>query len=482
MSIFNSNMVIRRMPWHANMTEKNHLGAAMIIKPEIFEGKMTQLFTSYIYSGNPLTTILGGKSTKSIKSDEWEWSLRSATTRPLVVVENVESANTTPGKFKASFRVVLDENWYLPGDVLAPGGNKQNLVRIVDAPTPYGNGYLYTVRLMNDNDSAFLDPTYLTAGTSWAKLFSQYGEASEQSGSTQYSLPITLKSKLSRYRKQYKVTGDVDEEVLAVNIPDSTGKSHSLWIKYAEVEYWKQWYRELELGKWYSRSTSTVLDANGRPIYSGPGVDEILTDSGVTEYYTDLTSTLIEEYLMDVFYGRVKPGGQRSIKAFTGEYGLLLFHRAMQDWISNHGNITILDSYFTKKTNSEYNTNALQVGYQFVKYLMPNGAILELVHNPVQDDRSINSEIDPVTGYPIESMKFYFMDFSGETGDSNIKIIKKDRSMKLGYVAGLTNPYGPNNNQLMSHSGDYYEMHVQTKEGIHIEDPTRCGILSLSRN
>ena len=482
MSIFNSNMVIRRMPWHANMTEKNHLGAAMIIKPEIFEGKMTQLFTSYIYSGNPLTTQLGISNTKTINSDEWEWGLKGANSRPLVTVENLEASNTTPGKFGAAIKVVLDESWYLPGDVLAPNGHKETLVRIVDNPTPYGTGYLYLVRLMDDADTSFLNPDYLAPGVEWPKLFSQYGEASEQSGSTQYALPITLKSRLSRYRKQYKVTGDVDEEVLAVQIPDSNGKMHSLWIKYAEVEYWKQWYRELELGLWYSRTTDTIPDANGRPIYSGPGVNQILFDSGITEYYTDFTATLIEEFLMDVFYGRVKPGGQREIKAFTGEYGLLLFHRAMEDWISNHGNVTLLDSYFVNKTKSDYNKNALQVGYQYLKYLMPNGAILELVHNPIQDDRTINSEIDPITGYPIESMKFYFMDFSGEAGNSNVQIVKKNRSTKLGYVAGLTNPYGPSDNKLMSHSGDYYEMHVQTKQGIHIEDPTRCGVLALRRN
>jgi hypothetical protein len=32
-------------------------------------------------------------------------------------------------------------------------------------------------------------------------------------------------------------------------------------------------------------------------------------------------------------------------------------------------------------------TNALEAGYQFVKYNMANGASLELIHNPLYDDR-----------------------------------------------------------------------------------------------
>jgi hypothetical protein len=50
---------------------------------------------------------------------------------------------------------------------------------------------------------------------------------------------------------------------------------HDSWIKYAEVEYWEQWYREVRKRLLvFSRSTDTVLGANGRPIYSGPGVQE----------------------------------------------------------------------------------------------------------------------------------------------------------------------------------------------------------------
>lgn len=262
---------------------------------------------------------------------------------------------------------------------------------------------------------------------------------------------------------------------------DSNGKWHDSWVKYAEVEYWQQWYRELERGFWYSRSTDTVLGANGRPVMTGPGLQEQLEDSHIYRY-SFLTAKLIEEYLMDIFYSRIKPGAQRKIKAFTGEYGMLMFHRAIQDWAEKTGFITIVQDLAIGKTSSPYMDNALWGGYQFTKYRMANGAELELVHNPLYDDREINFEIDPLSGFPVESQRITFLDFTGQGDKSNIRIINKKNGYKLGYVAGLSNPYGPNNGKLMSHSGNYYEMHVEKQVGLHTEDITRCGELILSRN
>ena len=82
----------------------------------------------------------------------------------------------------------------------------------------------------------------------------------------------------------------------------------------------------------------------------------------------------------------------------------------------------------------------------------------------------------------MDSQRITFLDFGGEGTDSNIQLVNKANSFKLGYVAGLQNPYGPVNNQLMSHSGDYYEMHVQKECGVHIQDVSRCGELIYKVN
>lgn len=485
MATLGSKLVTKEMEWNANMTEQSHLGAALIAKPHRFQGEMDKLFSAQnYYSDNPLSSMLMGnkKTEETIAATSWEWDLKGANTRPLVVLENVEPvSNTTLGKFRRSFRIKLDENWYVAGDVISPGtSNKKFQCRIMDEPTRHGDGWIYSVRLMNDDGQAFVPQKYLRPGVQWAKLYSLYEEAAEQSGSTQFSLPISLQNKMSKFRKKYKITDYASTEVLAVAIPDSKGKYHNSWIRYAEVEYWQQWYREVERGYWYTRSTDLVEGANGRPVRSGPGIQEQLEDSHI-HYYSHLTAKLIEEYLMDIFYSRVKPGKGRQIKAFTGEYGMIQFHRAIEDWVNKSGFIKNVEVY-TNKVSSDYHTNAQEAGFQYVKYNMANGSSLELIHNPLYDDREINFEIDPVTGFPVESQRMTFLDFSGEGNKSNMKIMNKKDGFAFTYVEGLYGPYGPKNGGSSAHSGSYYEMHVEKSCGMHIHDITRCGELILQRN
>lgn len=486
MATLGSKLVTKEMTWNANMTEQSHLGAALLAKPHKFVGVMDKLFTAEnYYSDNPLSSIaMGNKMTEeTIGQTSWEWELKGANTRPLVILENVlPESETKPGANKTNFKIKLDENWFLPGDVIGPGtSNKKYQYRIVSDCVRHGDGWVYLVRMMSDDDNDFLPVKYLEAGTQWSKLYSLYGEAAEQSGSTQYSMPLALTNKMGLMRKQYQVTNLASTEVLAVAIPDGKGKFHKSWIKFAEVEYWMQWYREIERFYWYSRNTDTVMDANGRPVRSGPGLQQQLEDSHIHRY-SHLTAKLIEEYLMDIFYSRVKPGKGRRIKGYTGEYGMIQFHRAIQNWANKGGFIKNVEIY-TDKVGSEYHSNAMEAGYQFVRYNMANGASLELIHNPLYDDREINNEIDPVTGFPTQSQRITFLDFSGENSkSSNIKIMNKKDGFAHTYIEGMFGPYGPKKGGSSAHAGSYYEMHVEKMTGVHVHDITKCGELILDRN
>jgi len=482
-----NSLITKVIDWNSStMTEANHLGKALMIKPDIFEGVMNQIFTSKNYfSDNPMSSLLfSTKNVMRTNNTEWEWQLRGGSTRPLIVVDRIETSNY-PGKIHSEFSLILDEGLFIAGDVITPGTtNKKYQSRIQEDPIKYGNGYLYKLVLVTNDPNDYVPTKYLNNGTRWGKLYSQYEEGAEQSGSTTYSAPIMLTNRMGRLRKKYEVTGDVANTVLAVAIPDSNGKLHKSWIKYAETEYWKQWYREIERSLWYSRKSDKVEGATGRPVITGPGIQQMLEDSHI-HYYTHLTSNLIEEYLMDIFYSRVTPNNRKTITAFTGEYGMILFHRAMQQLINkDSATYGITNSNFTpiQKAKSPYHDNSYAVGYQFVEYHMANGLKLKLVHNPLYDDQDINFEIDEVTGRPVESMRFTFLDFGGEGSDSNIKMVEKINGLKFGYTAGLTNPYGFNSGSLMSHEGDYYTMLIQKQFGMHIEDISRCGELILDRN
>lgn len=476
----NNRMVIQRMPWHSTMTEMNHLGRALLAKPEVFADKMMKIFSSYRYSDNPLTSMLGGTGREMvINSSEWEWKLQGASTRPGVIVENVlPTANTTPGYGNVPFKIKLDFDWYRPGDVIHPGTmDKKYQCRIQKGPIPQGGGFIYEVQLVDADVDDFLPVQYLAPNTKWGKLFAQYEEGSVESGSTHYALPQHLHSRLSRYRKKYDVTGDVARQVLAVKIPDEKGNFHNAWIKYAEAEYWAQWYREIERGLWYSRESNTVAGSTGRPILSGPGVQQLLEEGPNNYEYTDFTADLLEQFLLDIYYSTVSPGSQRNIKVFTGEIGMIEFHKAVMDKASTSGFLQVVDDINIQKQSTPYHSNGLSYGAQFVKYKGANGIEVEVVHNPIYDDTEINFDIDPRTGFPYESRRFTFLDFSGEGMESNIKYVRKADSMKVAYVPGIQSPYGFGDQKFAAHEGDFYTMTCHDQCGAHITDTSRCGEL-----
>ena len=345
------------------------------------------------------------------------------------------------------------------------------MVRIQSGPAPSGGGYAYVCRLQNDDVVAALVAAQAAVGVQWSKMFSVYEEGGDQSGSTTYAMPMKLRSQLSTLRKEYSITGDAANQALVVALMDAEGKVYKdyKWLKYAEAEYWIQWHKEKERILWYGQMANGVAGANGRAARTGPCVQELLKDSHVHVYNT-LTETLIREYLLDIFFGRVDMSN-RNIVAYTGEYGMLAFHQAMSD--ASAPFLTV-DSKFISGEGRD-----LAFGGQFVKYIGPNGITLTLRHNPLYDDREINHIIHPSLQVPVESMRFTFLDFGNAGGEANIKYVHKKNGYKLGYVSGLQTPYGPNKGGLMSNAKDAYTMIVHDQCGVQIDDVTRCGELIL---
>jgi len=102
-----SKLITREAQWHANMTDVNHLGKALMIAPHKLMSKVDTLFSAQnYYCNNPLSSMLknikGGEL--KISGTEWEWEMKGADTRPLVVLEDVEN-DPTPGKFKRRFKI-----------------------------------------------------------------------------------------------------------------------------------------------------------------------------------------------------------------------------------------------------------------------------------------------------------------------------------------------------------------------------------------
>ena len=85
-----------------------------------------------------------------------------------------------------------------------------------------------------------------------------------------------------------------------------------------------------------------------------------------------------------------------TITCKTGEIGLLLFHRLVEDWMSKIG----------IKKELEINTNVGVQEGQYIEYSLANGKNILLLHDPELDLRE-GQEIDDETGFPIKASTLY---------------------------------------------------------------------------
>lgn len=85
-----------------------------------------------------------------------------------------------------------------------------------------------------------------------------------------------------------------------------------------------------------------------------------------------------------------------TITCKTGEIGLLLFHRLVEDWMSKIG----------VKKELKINTNVGVEEGQYIKYSLANGKNILLLHAPELDLRE-GQEIDDETGFPVKASIVY---------------------------------------------------------------------------
>lgn len=85
-----------------------------------------------------------------------------------------------------------------------------------------------------------------------------------------------------------------------------------------------------------------------------------------------------------------------TITCKTGEIGLLLFHRLVEDWISKIG----------IKKEFKISTNVGVEEGQYTKYYLANGKNILLLHDPELDLRE-GQEIDDETGFPVKASIVY---------------------------------------------------------------------------
>lgn len=123
----------------------------------------------------------------------------------------------------------------------------------------------------------------------------------------------------------------------------------------------------------------------------------------------------------------------------------------------------------------------LTLGGQFTTFKMLNGIELTLKHFPMYDNLIYNRKLHPVSGKPLESYRFTFVDVGGRDGEANlVKVVRKDREMVMWYVGGSVAPgsgHAKSITTLRSNAKDGYTVNFLSEQGIMLRFPNSSGEL-----
>lgn len=483
-----NNLQLYKGKWFSDLVDENMLTNALLVEPHKISNVISYVFGTkddgYSTSLDFLTGGLG--KTMVIDQREYEWSVMIDTDRAVNIRRAIfqgteitaENADTIlAGIGNQPIILHLEDKWFGPGAILE-FDDKEFQVRVSGAPYQDGTEWVYTCYVADGQAGSYIPGDLLLPGKQVSRLASAYEEYSEEADILNYNTQFKMRNHLTTVRLSYDITGSAYSTVLAIALKDpKTGKSSYLWADFQEWKALREWKKREERLLVYSKynakpdGTTDLMGTNGRPVYIGAGLLQQIAPAN-KRYYTELTPELLEDFLFDMSYNMLGTN-ERKFVALTGEMGMREFDRILKERASG---FNLIDTKFITGSGQE-----LTLGGQFTTYKMTNGIEMTLKHFPLYDNITYNRKLHPITGKPLESYRFTFLDFGTRDGEANIvKVARKNREFVMWNTSGSVAPgqgYGKAVNVVRSNAKDGYAVHFLGEVGIMLRDPRACGEL-----
>ena len=481
-----NNLQLYRGRRFSDLVDENMISNALLTKPHEISGLLSLVFgTKDDGVSTAIDLITGGLGkTMTIENREYEWSVMIDSEHAVNIRyakyngQTITSASDsiTPGINNSPIYLGLEERYFGPGAVLS-FDNIDFQVRISGHPYQDGSTWVYECYVADGFAGSYIPTEYLLPGRQVNRIGSAYEEYSDEADIINYQTPFKMRNNLMTLRLSYDITGDAYSTVLAIALKDpETGKTSYLWSDY---QYWialREWKRREEKMLLFAHSnrnsdgTYNLKGTNGRPVAISAGLFEQISPSNV-RYYTTLTAELLEDYLFDLCYNMLGTN-ERKFIALTGEMGMREFDRVLKEKAASY---TLIDTKFITGSGQE-----LTLGGQFTTYKMLNGIELTLKRCALFDNMELFRQLHPITGKPLMSYTFLFVDLGTRDGQANVvKVCRKGREFVQWCTGGsvLPNGYANNINTMRSNSRDGYQVHFLGEEGIMLRNPLSGGIL-----
>ena len=456
----------------SQMTDTNSLVNALMEKPEELSPIITHL-AGREEKKFPLSFLSEGVgNTRSIDRFEYEYRVKTheVNVRPVVSA----APGGVVGAGGATFTLTFPDKWFIfPYTLVSQEGT---LARIMEEPKPTSGGYEYTLKLVSP-DASSVSVAEATPGALWGMLFANVGIDFSRGNASNWSAPGLVRSKIGTVRKSYHFSGNAKDYVAEFTLPLKEGSSTKLWMDYEEYRHMLKFKEECEMYYWYGNRTyddsgrNQMIDENGQPVISGPGLFEQIINK---DSYSNLTQKKIEDVIGDLFYG-MTDATDKQVTLFTGIGGAREFDKAMRSYYANgvsSSGVTTQTNAYLRTTESKFITGSgrgLGITGYFTSYDHVDGHTVNVVKVPLFDHGPVAqaSKKHPETGLPLESYRMVFVDQSNYDGENNLQMInKKGREMLRWAVAGSVVPKGFTETDTRASDIDGASVHMLKTAGI----------------
>ena len=462
----------------------------------------------------------GGKNVINVDNvrGEYKWQTPVAQDLPYII-EDIEPMNAAKGVDGNTFKIKLNKREFGHGDIITY--DKYNGVELYVVPEedilPIGDGFIYTVQLVNNDNYKFLENKYLANGTKFFRKGSARGEYGERFSDIQTK---------SGFREFYNFVGGSE-----AHVHYSISSRADMMIKggmnadgtVPVTEIWRNFDKSMDpsisniedmvakMGKDYvkravgngdlSRTFLTSLEAahltkiatdietylmwghGGRVRQDGPddlrlsvGLWKQL-DSSFKRVYnkSSFSLELFRSELYNFYAGRVEfqgPDPKRQLIVQTGIGGMRMVNEAIRREAVASG-LNILAADIGAITNKGMD---LGFGFAYTSYVIPFLANVKFVLNPAFDNIHTNDIENPIIdGNPLSSYSFIIFDITDNTND-NIYLLKLswDNQLKWWYQNGTMDYMGRSQGFQSSGQFNGYRVYMtQTMPAIWVKDPTK---------
>ncbi len=461
----------------------------------------------------------GGKNVIEVDNARGEYKWQTPVSRDLpYIVEDLEPGNTTRGADGTTFQIKMSCREFGHGDIITYDKYNGAELYITDEDIlPMGDGWIYTVQLVNNNNTAVMDERFLANGTKFFRKGSARGEYGERfsdittgTGFREFYNYVggaeahVHYSVSSRADLMIKGGMNADGTVPVTEIWRSSGDNMDSSVASLEDMVAKMGKdgvkRAFDNGD-LSRSFLTQMEAahltkvandiesylmwgqGGRVRQDGPddlrlsvGLWQQLDNSFKRVYNkNNFNLDLFRSEIYNFFNGKVEfqgPDPSRQLIVQTGMGGMRMVNEAIKREAVASG-LVIQAADIGAITGQGMDLN---FGFAYTSYVIPFLANVKFVLNPAFDNVNTNDIENPIIdGFPLSSYSFIIFDITDNTND-NIFLLKLswDNQLKWWYQNGTMDYMGRSQGfQSSGQFNGYRVMMSQTMPAIWVKDPTK---------